>query len=276
MARRLQDKTNVTAPGGNYPYGRVKNNSGANDGTPVDENLVGDEMQFWERLLAIGGVIANGLPENSANTFQYMIALINIIVAQATTLVNAEAAIRAAADTNLSNTKVAKSGDTMTGNLQMSGFTVGSLATPAATGDAAPKGYVDSQDSAEATARANADEVDNTAWRTDVTWAASWATGSLPLKFKIFHGLLIVKGGANKTGAVADGDLMFTLPSGCRVDSVRVVSVMSNGVVGTDQVATFSVILATNGDVTVKILKNAGVSAINTPIFLDNICLPIA
>lgn len=41
------------------------------------------------------------------------------------------------------DTRVAKSGDTMTGNLTMSGATVTGLPTPSASSDAAPKSYVD-------------------------------------------------------------------------------------------------------------------------------------
>jgi hypothetical protein len=99
MARALSGKTNVIAPGGSYPYGRVRNNSGIGDGTNVNENLLGDLIQFFEKLLADGGVTANGQPENSSDGFQYSQALNAIIAA----LVAAEAAIRAAADTANSN-----------------------------------------------------------------------------------------------------------------------------------------------------------------------------
>jgi hypothetical protein len=84
MARSLASKTNVTAPGGDYPYGRVKDESsaGAFDGTPVNEVLVGDAMQFFDRLLAEGFVTANGNPENSSDGFQYLEALKNVVKLQ--------------------------------------------------------------------------------------------------------------------------------------------------------------------------------------------------
>ena len=103
MAIRLQNKDNVTAPGGSYPYGNIKDDTGGNNGTPVNVKTYADFHQFFARILDLGGVVGNDLPENSVNGFQYIVALINIIVAQATTLVNAEAALRTAADTTLQN-----------------------------------------------------------------------------------------------------------------------------------------------------------------------------
>lgn len=114
MARTLASKVNVDAPGGNYPYGRPRNNTGSGNGTPVDEEFVGDLTQFFERLLAVGGVTANGLPENSANGFQYVTALAAYIVSLA----------------------VARSGSSMTGNLAMGGNKVTGLAASTANGDA--------------------------------------------------------------------------------------------------------------------------------------------
>lgn len=73
--RSLASKTNVTAPGGDYPYGRLKNNPGDGTGTPVNELVYGDFHQFFEKLMADAGLSANGLPENSANGFQLNAAL---------------------------------------------------------------------------------------------------------------------------------------------------------------------------------------------------------
>ncbi len=73
--RALSTKTNVTAPGGDYPHGRIKDNPGDNTGTPVNELLYGDFHQFFERLMFITSTVANGLPENSAAGFQLITAL---------------------------------------------------------------------------------------------------------------------------------------------------------------------------------------------------------
>lgn len=75
MARTLASKPNTVAPGGAYPYGDVKDNTGANDGTNVNKLLVADFLQFFERLMALAGVSANGLPENNTNSWQYITAL---------------------------------------------------------------------------------------------------------------------------------------------------------------------------------------------------------
>lgn len=79
MARSLASKPNVVSPGGDYPYGRIKDNPGDNSGTPVNEEVYGDFHQFFAKLLAQAGFAANGNPENSANGFQYNEAVDEII-----------------------------------------------------------------------------------------------------------------------------------------------------------------------------------------------------
>jgi len=79
MAIKLSDKPNVTAPGGAYSYGDIKDNSGSNDGTPVNRLVYADFHQFFERLMALAGVTHNGLPENDTNTYQLMEALTTYI-----------------------------------------------------------------------------------------------------------------------------------------------------------------------------------------------------
>lgn len=77
--RELKNKTNIIAPGGDYPYGRLKDNPGNNTGTPVDENLLGDASQFFEKIMAESGITPNNLPENSAAGFQLFDALKKVI-----------------------------------------------------------------------------------------------------------------------------------------------------------------------------------------------------
>jgi len=76
MAIKLSDKPNVTAPGGAYSYGDIKDNSGSNDGTPVNRLCYGDFHQFFEKLMAEAGVVHNGLPDNDTNTYQLFQALL--------------------------------------------------------------------------------------------------------------------------------------------------------------------------------------------------------
>ncbi len=83
MAIKLEDKVNVTAPGGDYPFGDVKDNSGSNDGTNYNRLTNADYFQFFAKMLADSGVVANGLLEDNNNGFQYFEALIANIRATA-------------------------------------------------------------------------------------------------------------------------------------------------------------------------------------------------
>lgn len=103
MALDIIDKTNTDAPDGTYPYGKIRDNTGANDGTPVDVEVYGDFHQFFARLMAIAGLVANGIPDNLTNGFQLFEALGAYITDLVTTAVDDEADIRAAADTALQN-----------------------------------------------------------------------------------------------------------------------------------------------------------------------------
>lgn len=79
MAIGLQNKPNVTTPSAEYPYGNIKDNTGSNDGTPVNVLVYADMHQFFEKLMAEASVSANGLPDNATNTFQLYQALLNVI-----------------------------------------------------------------------------------------------------------------------------------------------------------------------------------------------------
>lgn len=78
MARSLASKPNVVAPGGNYPFGRIKDKD-ATAGTPINEQVYGDLHQFFERMMSKAGVSFNGLSENSSDGFQYFQALLKTI-----------------------------------------------------------------------------------------------------------------------------------------------------------------------------------------------------
>lgn len=67
--KKLQNKTNVTAPNGTYPYGDLKDNPGDNTGTPVDKELLTDVMQLMEKVVDESGITVTGLPDNDANGY---------------------------------------------------------------------------------------------------------------------------------------------------------------------------------------------------------------
>ncbi len=79
MARKLENKPNVTAPGGAYSFGRIKDDTGAEDGTPVNEEVYGDMHQFFEKIMAEAGLTHNNSPENDTTGYQYLDALKKII-----------------------------------------------------------------------------------------------------------------------------------------------------------------------------------------------------
>jgi len=72
MAIRLQDKQNVTAPDSDYPFGNIKDDTGAGDGTPVNVQVYADFHQFFAKMFALSGLTYNGLPDNEYSGFQYI------------------------------------------------------------------------------------------------------------------------------------------------------------------------------------------------------------
>ena len=54
----------------NYPDGRIQNNTGAGNGTPVNEFVKGDLHEFFDKCLRLYGISHNGLPDNETNGYQ--------------------------------------------------------------------------------------------------------------------------------------------------------------------------------------------------------------
>lgn len=59
-----------------YPNGRIKNNTGAGDGTPVNEEVYGDIHEAKDKLMRLYGISHNGLPDNETNGYQLIDALV--------------------------------------------------------------------------------------------------------------------------------------------------------------------------------------------------------
>lgn len=66
------DKSNLS----DYPNGRIKNNTGGNDGTPVNEFIYGDLHETKDKLMRLYGISYNGLPDNETNGYQFIQSLI--------------------------------------------------------------------------------------------------------------------------------------------------------------------------------------------------------
>jgi hypothetical protein len=58
-----------------YPAGRIKDSTGAGDGTPVNEFIYGDKHETFDKLMRLAGINFNGLPDNETNGYQYLDAL---------------------------------------------------------------------------------------------------------------------------------------------------------------------------------------------------------
>jgi hypothetical protein len=59
----------------NYPNGRIKDNSGAGDGTAVNRQLYSDLHEFFAKLMRMAAITYNALPDNEGNGFQLVQAL---------------------------------------------------------------------------------------------------------------------------------------------------------------------------------------------------------
>jgi hypothetical protein len=68
--KKLENLQNVEAPTGDYPYGDLKNNTGSNDGTPVNRDLLTDLVQFAQKLADEAGITINDVPDNETDGWQ--------------------------------------------------------------------------------------------------------------------------------------------------------------------------------------------------------------
>ncbi len=85
MAIDLENKQNVDPATPTFPFGDVKDNTGANDGTPYDRAFMSDYIQFFHKLFAEAGLVYNGLLESDIDGFQFFEAFIaNIRATEAT------------------------------------------------------------------------------------------------------------------------------------------------------------------------------------------------
>src|SRR5579859_6342310 len=59
----------------NFPNGRIKDNTGTGDGTPVNRLLYSDIHEFFAKLMRMAKIPYNGLPESEGNGYQLIQAL---------------------------------------------------------------------------------------------------------------------------------------------------------------------------------------------------------
>jgi len=75
MARKLSDIPNTTPINADYPNGKINDDTGSGNGTPVNEAVNGDIVQFFQKLLMGASITANTLPDNDGNGYQLIDAL---------------------------------------------------------------------------------------------------------------------------------------------------------------------------------------------------------
>jgi len=59
----------------NFPNGRIKDNTGIGNGTPVNRLLYGDLHEFFAKLMRMAKITYNGLPDSEGNGYQLVQAL---------------------------------------------------------------------------------------------------------------------------------------------------------------------------------------------------------
>jgi len=75
MATGLQNYDDISAPDSDYPDGNIKNDTGANDGTPVDKTVYADMHQTLAKFLRLASITPSGVPDNEYSGFQYVEAM---------------------------------------------------------------------------------------------------------------------------------------------------------------------------------------------------------
>tara|TARA_R110002049_G_scaffold224712_3_gene396492 strand:+ start:6235 stop:7251 length:1017 start_codon:yes stop_codon:yes gene_type:complete len=76
MARNKANQPNIdNSNPAAFPNGRIKNNTGAGDGTAVNESVYGDIHEVFAKLMRLYGIPYNNQPDNETNGYQYVDAL---------------------------------------------------------------------------------------------------------------------------------------------------------------------------------------------------------
>lgn len=68
--RKLANQINVNNSDPNFPFGRIRNNTGTGNGTPVNESVYGDIHVNIAKKMALYGIEGNDLPDNEVYGYQ--------------------------------------------------------------------------------------------------------------------------------------------------------------------------------------------------------------
>jgi len=133
MAIKLEDKPGVQAPNAAYPFGRPKDNSGSNDGMPLNVLTHGDFHQFFAKVMDVAGISYNGLPDNATDGFQYFLALQKVIENICGFYTDISASVTTNAALGVINKSVRQYTDG-TVSVKLSGITASSITASAGSG----------------------------------------------------------------------------------------------------------------------------------------------
>lgn len=75
MAIGIENFSEKDAADSDFPNGSIKNDTGAEDGTPANKETVNDIYMFFDKLMRTAELTANGLFDSEYNGYQYMQAL---------------------------------------------------------------------------------------------------------------------------------------------------------------------------------------------------------
>jgi hypothetical protein len=116
MTRIIANILNTDAPSSDYPAGRIRNkNANASpevDGTPIVEELYGDIILFFQKLMLRNSVTPNNLPDNETNDYQTIIALL----AEINSVINSRVGVSAGKIVGVNNTGLANNLPVITGS----------------------------------------------------------------------------------------------------------------------------------------------------------------
>lgn len=71
----LKNKSNVTPPTTTYPHGRITDDTGVGDGTPINQLTNQDIHSFLQQLMVDAGITPNNILDNEYDGFQLNEAL---------------------------------------------------------------------------------------------------------------------------------------------------------------------------------------------------------
>lgn len=79
MARNKKLSVNINnSDPVNFPDGRIRDNDGSGNGTPVNEYIYGDIHEFFAKAMRESNLSYNGLPDNVQNGYQLFTAIYNL------------------------------------------------------------------------------------------------------------------------------------------------------------------------------------------------------